>query len=84
MKRLGLVFVVLAMVSFFCSAVVIAEEIEEKKEEKIVSAAVKFEFLSQRIDQTGEKLYSGPVFQPSLFLTHNPTGLYVGTLAYVT
>lgn len=35
-------------------------------------------------EYTGEYIASGLVYQPSATLTHNPSGLYVSTLGYIT
>ena len=84
MKKASLVLAVLMMIAFFCSAVVMAEEVE-KKEEKMFSLSGEIAIFSQYVDRyTGEYISGGSTVQPSLTLIHNPTGLYVSALGYVS
>lgn len=84
MKKLTLaVLIVLALV--FASSVVKAEETVEKKEEKTFSLSGKLGVFAPYVNEyTGEYISGGPISQPSVTLTHNPSGLYISALGYIT
>jgi hypothetical protein len=61
------------------------EEEAEKKEEKVFSLSGEIAIFSQYVDKyTGEYISGGSSYQLSLTLTHNPTGLYISALGYIS
>ena len=76
-------FLMLAMV-FFSSALAKAEEVTEEKKDNTFSVSGELGIFSSYVnDNTGEYV-NGIMTRQGLILTHNPTGLYIGALGYIS
>ncbi len=76
-------FAVLVAIFVFCSSTAVWAE--EEAGQKTFSISGELGSFTPYIGEyTGEKLSNGMVGQPSLTLTHNSSGLYVGALGYIT
>lgn len=84
-ERMKKIFAILVAFFVFCSsAVVWAEEVAEKSDEKTFSLSGEIRIFTPYVSEyTGEKISNGAVVQPSITLTHNSTGLYVSALGYI-